>query len=92
MSNPGNFEILTAVGNVQGLSRKVVVFGCYLAPNYAVARARSCLDYVEETVIEMKRRIKDPIIIVTGDFNQWPIDSALQEFRDLSENTAGPTR
>ena len=37
-------------------------------------------------------RIQDPYIIVTGDFNQWAIQSALEEFRDISETASGPTR
>ena len=92
LDNPGDFEILTAIGSIQGLSRKVALIGCYIPPNYTTVRATACLNHIEELVIEMKRRLKDPLIIVTGDFNQWKIDQALQEFRDLTETTAGPTR
>ena len=91
MNNSHNYEILTAVGSIQGLSRKIALLGCYMPPNYTVAKARSCLGYIEKMVIEMKRRLRAPIIVVTGDFNQWPIEEALQEFRDLSETSAGPT-
>ena len=90
--NPNNFEVLTATGTVPGLSRKVALLGCYIPPGYTVARATACLNYLEEIVIEYKRRLKDPIIIITGDFNQWDIPSALEEFRDIKETTAGPTR
>ena len=91
LANPDNFEVLPAVGPVQGLSRKIALLGCYIPPSYNTARATNCLNYIEELAIEMKRRLKDPIIIVTGDFNQWDIESALVEFRDLSETTTGPT-
>ena len=90
--NPGGFEILTTVGTLQGHSRKLVVLACYIPPNYAVAKGNACLKYIEEIVIEMKRRLKDPYIIVSGDFNQWDIGSAVQEFPDVSESAAGPTR
>ena len=92
LDNPGNFEVLPTVGTISGLTRKVAVLACYIPPTYAVARANECLDYIEELVIELKRRLKDPIIVVTGDFNQWPIDAALEEFRDIKERAAGPTR
>ena len=68
LDNPNNFEVLPAIGSVQGLSRKVALLGCYIPPNYTTARAASCLRYIEELVIELKRRLKDPMIIVSGDF------------------------
>ena len=40
----------------------------------------------------MKRRLKDPYIIVSGDFNQWDAAAALQEFTDIRETVGGPTR
>ena len=92
MDNPGNLEILPALGTIQGLSRKIIVIGCYILPNYTSLRAAACLDYIEELVIESKQQLKDPIIVVIGDFNQWPIQDALREFRDIAESAAGPTR
>ena len=92
LDNPGNFEILPAIGTVPGLSRKVALLACYVPPNYTVARGTACLNYIEELVIELKRRLKEPIVIITGDFNQWDIAQALQEFRDIKETCAGTTR
>ena len=92
LNNPDEFEILTAIGSVQGLSRKIALIGCYVPPNYTTIRARKCMDHIEELVIEFKRRLKEPLIVVTGDFNQWPIESALVEFRDIKETASGPTR
>ena len=63
-----------------------------LLHNLTTARASACLDYIEQLVIELKRRLKDPYILVSGDFNQWKPEIALQEFRDMSETRAGPTR
>ena len=92
LNNLGDFEVLPAVGSVQSLTRKVAVLACYVPPTYTVSRAGDCLNYIEELVIELKRRLKDPIIIVTRDFNQWGIDNALVEFWDIKETAAGPTR
>ena len=92
LDNPSNFEILTAVGSAHSLTRKIAVVGCYVPPNYTVARAQACLNHIEGVVIELKRRLKDPVIIVMGDFNQWEVETALQEFWDMGGSSAGPTR
>ena len=50
------------------------------------------MNYVEEVIIEMKRRVKDPYIVLAGDFNQWRPEEAVQEFTDIREVLGGPTR
>ena len=90
--NPQNFEILAAIGSIQGHSRKVAVVACYMPPNYTTARATACFNYIEEIIIELKRRLKDPYLVISGDFNQWDLQSALQEFRDLNKIDGGATR
>ena len=89
---PDRFEILPVIGSIQGLSRKLIVLGCYMPPNYTSSRAAAYISCIEELVIEAKRHVKDPLIIITGDFNQWRIQDAFDEFRDIHESTAGPTR
>ena len=86
------FEVLTAVGSLQGHSRKVVAVACYIPPNVSVPQSNACLEHIMGLVIEAKRRYKDPYIIVSGDFNQWRIEKALEEFTDMHETVAGPTR
>lgn len=91
-NNPEGFEILTAIGTLQGHSRKIAVIACYMPPNLTQRRASANLAYIEEMIIETKRRLKDPYIVVTGDFNQWRLEDSLQEFRDMVKTAAGPTR
>ena len=50
------------------------------------------MDHVAGVIIEAKRRIKDPYIVVSGDFNQWEIGDYLEDFRDIGEVNVGPTR
>lgn len=90
--NEEDFEILAAAGKMPGLQRKIIVVACYIPPGYNVPRANRCLETISGIVIEAKRSYKDPYIIVTGDFNQWDLETALEEFRDLVECSAGPTR
>ena len=60
--NPEGHEVLAAIGSMQGHNRKLAVLACYLPPNLTSARASACLDYIEQLVIELKRRLKDPYI------------------------------
>ena len=92
LPNPHRFEVLTAVSTLPGYARKLLTVGCYLPPNYPVQRGREALSYIEDVVLELKRKYRDPFIIVGGDFNQWDIGGALQEFPDLREAPVGPTR
>ena len=48
MSNRGNFEVLPVAGHLRGYSRKMVVIGCYIPPNYTTARARECLEHIRD--------------------------------------------
>ena len=90
--NPEKFEVLPVVGTILGTSRKVVVIAAYLPPNYTVPRGRSCLEHLENLLIEVKRRFNDPYIVLAGDYNQWPAEDAVAEFPDVSEVIVGPTR
>ena len=40
----------------------------------------------------MKRKFDDPYVVVAGDFNQWQVDSALQDYVDMVEVPVGATR
>ena len=53
-------------------------------PNYDRIRGPT------DTLIDMKRRFKDPYIIVAGDFNQWQLD--LADISDMKEIQVGCTR
>ena len=90
--NPETYEILVTLANLLGYSRKLVTVACYIPPGYPVARGRGALAHVEDTLIEIKRRFRDPFIVEAGDFNQWEIQDVIAEFPDLREADVGPTR
>ena len=90
--NPDKFEVLPAVGTMSGSSRKFVVVGAYIPPNYPVARGNACVEYLEELIVDIKRKLDDPFIVLGGDFNQWAAHQAIVEFPDLTEVELGPTR
>ena len=90
--NPDNYEVLPSVGSILGSSRHLVVVAAYIPPNYTVPRGRACIEYIEELLVEIKRKINDPFIILGGDFNQLPAEDSLAEFPDMSEVHVGPTQ
>lgn len=51
-----------------------------------------CLEYIGNIVADAKGRLKDPYVVVSGDFNQWDITTALEEFTDFVESSNDPTR
>ena len=92
LKNPQLYEVLVVAGSVKGHRRKLVIVAGYLPPGYDKQRGKGALDYIEEVVIEVKRRYVDPFIVVAGDFNHWRIDSSLSNFVNLKEIPVGSTR
>ena len=90
--NDDDYEILVGLGSLPGHSRKVIVIGAYIPPNYTQARGQGCLDYLSDLVLEIKRRYRDPFIVIGGDFNQWSVGEALADYPDISEVRVGATR
>ena len=92
LPNPDGYEVLVTAASIPGYSRKLLVVACYVPPNYPVGRGRGCLSHIEDVVLELKRRYRDPFILVGGDFNQWQVQDALEGFPDIREAPVGPTR
>ena len=92
LQNQDNYKVIVGVITLAGYSRKMVVVGCYIPPGYDVGRGRGAVSYIEDVLIEVKRRFRDPFLVVGGDFNQWHVEDAIQEFPDMKESRVGPTR
>ena len=92
LKNPEQFEILVGLGTVAGQSRKIVCVAAYLPPGYTKTKGEKALEFISDTVVDLKRRYNDPYIIVGGDFNQWNIEEALLDFADIREVDVGNTR
>ena len=84
--------MLPAVGRLSGIKRKLVIIACYLPPNYAVPKGRAALEHVSYCIIQAKRKYNEPLIVVTGDFNQWPLEEAMADYVEFNEVRCGPTR
>ena len=90
--NPDDHEILGTVGRVAGIKGQIVFFSCYAPPNLGQLRASALIEFVSDLVGEAKRRIQNCTVIVSGVFNQWPIEEILEDHPDLAEVNHGPTR
>ena len=90
--NPENFEVLPITANLFAAKRKFYIVAAYIPPNYTVGKGRACLQFISDLVLEIKRRSTDPYIVVAGDFNQWPVAEALQDYPELVEVPTPPTR
>ena len=84
--------MLPVLVTIPGHARKMVVIGMYIPPNYTIPWGKKCLDYVSDVVMEVKRRYREPYVVVVGDFNRWGIGEVLEDFADVSEVEVGPTR
>ena len=92
LTNPSNFEVIAAVGKVTGVKGKIFFLACYAPPNMLPSEAKLLIEYLSDVVCEAKRTYRDCSIVITGDFNQWPVQELLDEHPDLGEIDHGPTR
>ena len=84
--------MLVAVGSMAGQSRRLVVVAAYMPPGDSSIRARGCMDHISNILVDMKRKYHEPLVVLGGDFNQWPVQDVTVKFCNLSEVQHGPTR
>ena len=90
--NPDNFEMLPVIGSLKGTSRKIAIIGAYLPPNYTVPRGTAVLEHIENLIVHIKQKFRDPFIVLGGHFNQWAGEASVAEFPDIREVLVRPTR
>ena len=91
-ANPEECEVLVTAGSLPGYSRMIIVIAAYLPRGYDVARGHGAVAYIEVIIREVKRNYRDPFVLLGGDFNQWEVQEAVEEFADMKESAVGPTR
>lgn len=90
--NPEEFEVLPVCISVANVEKKLYIIAVYLPPGYTVARGRECLQHINDLVLHIKNISTETHICVMGDFNQWNIAEALDDYPDLLEVVTPPTR
>ena len=63
-------EVIVVGGKLKGYGRKLVVVAAYLPLNLTLQKADTCMSFVADAVVEVKRKSTDPFVVVAGDFNQ----------------------
>ena len=90
--NPHGFEVLAVCARVAHIKEKFYIIAGYIPPNYMVSKGKSCLEHINNLVLDIKRRADNDRVIIAGDFNQWGIGEALLDYADISEVETPPTR
>ena len=91
--NPDCFEVLPVIMTETSIRRKFYLVAAYIPPGYAVPRGKACLEHIRNLVLHIKNIAQTPpYVLVAGDFNQWEVGEALQDYPDLVEIQTPPTR
>ena len=83
---------MASVGSIRGVRKTVAVVTSYMPPNMSLADARSMIEYTSDLIAELKRVHDDCMVVLGGDFNQWPVEEILEDHPEIREAEIGPTR
>ena len=92
LRNPSGVEILSVVGNVGEIKRKVVAIVLYIPPDTAASRMELIRELVGTEIAAVKTAFVDPIILICGDINGKNIEPAFDVDGDIQAIRTGPTR
>ena len=54
----------------------------YLLPGHNHQKGDAALEYINNVIVQVKRKYTGPFIVAAGDYNQWRIEEALADFPD----------
>ena len=86
------FEIISAKGKVCELNRDIVLYCLYLPPNLTSKKAEEASAIINEDVGRMKLKLKDPLILIGGDVNQFGINGCIANHPEFDIVAPLPTR
>ena len=87
-----NHEIVAALGKIKNVKRRLLVFSIYLTPNARKQSAASFFRYLSDSIHTAKLHLKDPYILIGGDFNRHSVNDFLVQFQDIEEVYSDWTR
>ena len=90
--NPDEYEVLVVEAKIPRVERPIFLVGVYIPPGYTVGRGRGCMAHVNDIVLHIKSASNDAYICIGGDFNQWEIGAAVEDYPDILMVDSGPTR
>ena len=86
------YEIVGAVGKIRKVERQFAVFSVYVPPKTKSAEFGELCEDLAAALIQVKTSIKNPILIVGGDFNNRDPSPAFKAVGGLVRVPSGPTR
>ena len=89
---PMEAEVLCVAGFVRRVARRVVIFVVYVPPATSVPVWESTREAIPVEVGVALKSYKNPIVLVTGDFNHRDMSGALNEVGSFAAIPTGPTR
>ena len=92
LCNPSGIEILSAVGNVGEIKRKVAAIVLYIPPDTPAHRMETIRELVGTEIAAVKTAYGDPVFFICGDFNGKNIEPAFDVDGDIRAISTGPTR
>ena len=85
-------KVLCVTGNVKKINRKIVTFVVYVPPDSRAADLDDISELLTVEIAAIKASIKNPAIILCGDFNHRNITASLGDAEMLEPIITGPTR
>ena len=64
----------------------------YLPPVLNADQVRCCLRDVNDAIVHIKNKYKDPYLLVGGDFNKKDLSTDLADHKEIDQLLTGPTR
>ena len=89
---PSRFEVMCVAGVVGKVSRKVVVFVVYIPPTMKATELEELREAIAIEVGAAKKSYKNPLVMITGDFNHRDVGAALNEVEEFTQIVMDPTR
>ena len=85
-------EVMSVVGVVGKVVRKVAIFAVYIPPNMKAAELEGLREALAMEIGAIMKAYKNPITLAEGDFNHRDIGGAINEVEDFSVLAMGPTQ
>ena len=93
IAKQGNgLEVLCAVGNIKKITRKVAVFVVYIPPSSKSSDLTQMCELLTSEIASLKVSVRDPIIVISGDFNRRDVIEGINDAETFSQVETGPTR
>ena len=86
------FEIVCVVGKIGKIDKQFAIYCIYVPPNTKAADFSELCEDLATSLGDVRAALKDPVVIIGGDFNNRDPSAAFEAFADIQQVVSGPTR